>query len=55
MRSEKFNAIIDDPEFIEEQLFEAKHALFTETNIKRIKFLQNKINFLKEKMKKVRA
>lgn len=43
--------IIDDPEFIEDQLFETKHALFAETNVKRIKFLQNKINYLREKAK----
>jgi len=48
---DKITEIIDDPEFIENQLFETKQALFIETNLKRIKFLQNKINFLKEKVK----
>jgi hypothetical protein len=51
MKNNKFNAIVDDPEFIEEQLFEAKQALFTETNVKRIKFLQSKINYLKQKLR----
>ena len=37
--------------FFEEQLFEAKHALFMETSVRRIKFLQNKINYLKQKVR----
>lgn len=51
MKNDKLNEIINDPDFIEDQLFEAKHALFAETNVRRIKFLQNKINFLKQKAK----
>lgn len=51
MKNNKFTEIIDDPEFIEDQLFETKQALFAETNVRRIKFLQNKINYLKEKAK----
>ncbi|MEM7821601.1 MAG: hypothetical protein QXX38_02185 [Candidatus Aenigmatarchaeota archaeon] len=39
--------------FIEEQLFEATHALFNETSVKRIKFLQNKIDYLKKMRKEL--
>lgn len=35
----------------EEQLFEAKHALFMETSVRRIKFLQSKISYLRQKVK----
>jgi hypothetical protein len=37
--------------FVEEQLFETKQALFNETSVKRIRFLQNKINYLKKMAK----
>jgi hypothetical protein len=40
--------------FIEEQLFEATHALFNETSVKRIKFLQNKIEYLKKMQQELR-
>jgi len=36
----------DDMMFCEEQLFEAKQALFTATTVREIKFLQNKIGYL---------
>jgi len=36
--------------FFEEQLFEAKHALFAESKVKRIKFLQNRIKYLQGKV-----
>jgi hypothetical protein len=50
MKNNRFTEI-DDSEFIEEQLFETMQALFKETNVKRIKFLQNKINYLKQKLR----
>jgi len=37
-------------EFFEQQLFEAKSALFSATNVKQIKFLQNKIRYLEQRM-----
>lgn len=39
--------------FLEEQLFEAKRALFTATSIKRVKFIQNKIRYLNEKLREL--
>jgi hypothetical protein len=45
--------IIDDPEFIEEELFRTQQALFSAKSVKELKFLQNKINYLMEKKKKV--
>jgi len=44
---------IQQSRFFEEQLFEAKNALFAATSVKQIKFLQNKINYLKEKVKEL--
>lgn len=38
-------------EFYEQQLFEAKNALFAATNIKQIKFLQNKIKYIEQRMR----
>jgi len=40
--------------FIEEQLFEAKQALFSETSVRRIKFLQNKIGYLKKMQRELK-
>lgn len=45
--------IINDPNFIEQELFEAKHALFTAKSVREIRFLQNKINYLKKRMKEL--
>lgn len=42
---------VEQIRFVEEQLFETKQALFSETSVKRIKFLQSKINYL-SKMEK---
>lgn len=39
--------------FFEEQLFDARHALFAANTVKRIKFLQNKIKYLKTKVKEL--
>jgi len=52
MNNNKFIAKFDDPEFIKEELFEATHALFSETSVRRIKFLQNRIDYLKKIAKK---
>jgi len=40
----------DNARFFEEQLFEAKQALFAATTIKQAKFLQNKIKYLNQKV-----
>jgi len=45
---------IQQTRFFEEQLFEAKSALFAATTVKQIKFLQNKIKYLKERVKKLK-
>jgi hypothetical protein len=37
--------------FYEQQLFEAKNALFAATNIKQVKFLQSKIKYIEQRMK----
>lgn len=37
-------------QFYEQQLFEAKSALFSATRVKEIKFLQNKIEYLEQRM-----
>ena len=37
-------------EFFEQQLFEAKNALFSATSVREIKFLQNKIKYLEHRM-----
>jgi len=37
-------------EFFEQQLFETKNALFSATNVKQIKFLQNKIKYIEQRM-----
>jgi hypothetical protein len=43
----------EEVRFIEEQLFDTKQALFSETSVRRIRFLQSKINYLKEKAKEL--
>jgi hypothetical protein len=43
----------EEVRFIEEQLFDTKQALFSETSVRRIRFLQSKINYLKEKAKQL--
>lgn len=35
--------------FIEEQLYEARHALFAAKTVREIKFIQSKINYLRER------
>jgi hypothetical protein len=43
---------LDQIRFIEEQLFETKQALFAATTVRQIKFLQSKINYLRQQAKK---
>lgn len=49
----------DEMQFFEEQLFDAKHAMFAATTVREIKFLQSKIDYLQKeiiaKQKKERA
>jgi hypothetical protein len=51
---EMIKEIINDPEFIEEELFRTQRALFDAKSVKEIKFLQNKINYLTEKIRKAK-
>ena len=54
MNHKQFNRNnFEEVRFIEEQLFDAKHALFSETSVRRIRFLQSKINYLKQKAKEL--
>jgi|Deesub1362B_J571_1020462.scaffolds.fasta_scaffold62254_1 hypothetical protein len=41
-----------DPRIMEEQLKEAKRALFMANSVKKIRFLQRKINYLQDRLKK---
>ncbi|MEM5766422.1 MAG: hypothetical protein QW423_02205 [Candidatus Aenigmatarchaeota archaeon] len=43
----------EELKFFEEQLYEAKQALFTARTIKQAKFLQNRIKYLSEKVKQL--
>jgi len=45
---------VERAQFFEEQLFEAKQALFAARTVKEIRFLQNKINYLKQKVKELK-
>ncbi|HKZ45217.1 MAG TPA: hypothetical protein VJ343_00760 [archaeon] len=44
---------LEQARFFEEQLFEARNALFVANSVKRIKFLQNRIKFLQGKINEV--
>jgi hypothetical protein len=44
---------IEQERFIEEQLFDAKQALFAATTVREVKFIQNKIEYLREQAKKL--
>lgn len=44
-----FMAIINDPRFVEEQLFDAQQSLFNARSVREIKFLTMKINYLKKR------
>jgi hypothetical protein len=43
----------NDREFFQEQLFEAKAALFAASSLKQVRFLQNKIKYLEQRMSEV--
>lgn len=45
---------IDDPHFIEEELFQTKKALFAAKSVKELKFLQNKLNYLMKRIKEIK-
>ncbi|HLC39397.1 MAG TPA: hypothetical protein VJJ76_00765 [archaeon] len=40
----------DEVQFLEAQLFEAKHSLFAATTVREIRFLQSKIGYLRQQM-----
>ena len=42
-----------DPQFVEQELFDTKRALFSATTVKEMKFLQSKLNFLTQKAKEI--
>jgi hypothetical protein len=42
-----------DSSFFEEELFRTQQALFAARTIKELKFLQNKLNYLRRKMKEL--
>lgn len=44
---------IEQARFFEDQLFEAQRALFSATSIKQVKFLQNKIKYLRQQINKI--
>ncbi len=44
---------LEQSRFFEEQLFEAKQALFAATKIKQVKFLQSKIKYLEKAVKEL--
>jgi len=44
---------LEQVRFIEEQLFDAKQALFSATSVREVKFLQNKIKYLRDQVKKL--
>jgi len=44
---------IEQIRFIQEQLFETKQAMFAATTVRQIKFLQSKLNYLKQQAKKL--
>lgn len=43
----------EEIEMIEEQLYEAQNALFRAKTVREIKFLQNKINYLKTRAREL--
>jgi hypothetical protein len=50
-RSKLFEEHFD---FLQEQLADAQRALFYATTVREVKFLQNKINYLKKRMKMIK-
>jgi hypothetical protein len=56
MNGRGFNRVnLEQVRFIEEQLFETKQALFAATTVRQIKFLQSKLNYLKQQAKKLES
>jgi len=54
MNGRSFNrANVEQVRFIEEQLFETKQAMFAATTVRQIKFLQSKLDYLKQQAKKL--
>jgi len=47
----RMNGKIGNAEMFEEQLFEARSMLFSASNVKQIRFLQNKIKYLEQQVK----
>ncbi|GEM_PF-4413755 len=52
MVKKNLNININDTDFLRQELLEAQRMLFAETNIKKIKFLQNKIKYLRDLLAK---
>jgi len=50
----KWRERTEEARFFEEQLNQAKRALFSETSIRRIKFLQHRIQYLKKKIEELK-
>jgi hypothetical protein len=46
--------IINDPEFIREELLRTQQALFNAKSVREIKFLQKKIDYLKARIKEMK-
>jgi len=44
---------LEQVRFIEEQLFDAKQAMFSANSVREVKFLQNKIKYLREQARKL--
>ena len=53
MVSKNSGKTVVNPNFIEEELFLTKHALFNAKTVRELKFLQAKINYLKQRMKEL--
>ncbi len=47
--------IRQEVDVLEEELFQAKQALFTARSVKELKFLQNKINYLTKRLKEINS
>jgi len=45
----------EEVNLLEEELFEAKQALFAARSVKELKFLQNKINYLSKKLRELNS
>ena len=55
MNIKQLQSTNSNKEFLEEQLFEARHALFTACSVREIKFLQTKIAYLSKQMKETKT